>query len=111
MEDLEDMEVSGINSNPIHIRIQMRNGRKCLTTVSDLPMTIGNKKLNFEKITTVLKKEFSTSGATVDVFANGKDEERTGRVIQVQGDFRHAIKHFLWWNGIAEKEGIIVHGA
>ena len=67
-----------------HIRLQQRNGRKSLTIIQGL-----NKKLDIEKITKSLKKEFCCNGC----ITNDSD---LGKIIQLQGDQReNVIKFFL----------------
>jgi translation initiation factor SUI1 len=58
--------------NKIHIRIQQRNGRKTLTTVSGIP-----NKFDLKKILKVIKKEFACNGTVVN-------DEKVGDVIQLQ---------------------------
>jgi len=67
----------------IHIRIQQRNGRKTLTTVTGIP-----SKFDLKKVLKVIKKEFACNGTVVS-------DETVGDVIQLQGDQRNAIKTFL----------------
>ncbi|KIW04139.1 translation initiation factor SUI1 [Verruconis gallopava] len=69
--------------NKIHIRIQQRNGRKTLTTVSGIP-----SKFDLKKILKVIKKEFACNGTVVN-------DEKVGDVIQLQGDQRTNIRTFL----------------
>ena len=53
--DAED--AGGKDASYIHIRVQKRNGRKCITTVSGL-----NPELDLKKILKAVKKEFSCNG-------------------------------------------------
>ncbi|RDA96182.1 hypothetical protein CP533_1637, partial [Ophiocordyceps camponoti-saundersi (nom. inval.)] len=75
--------------NYIHIRIQQRNGRKTLTTVQGLP-----KKFDQKKILKVIKKKFACNGTIVS-------DTDMGEVIQLQGDQRKDVQHFL-----TDKEGL-----
>lgn len=67
----------------IHIRIQQRNGRKCVTTVQGL-----HKDFNYNRILKDVKKEFCCNGNVVQ-------DEELGKVIQLQGDQRKNVSNFL----------------
>ncbi|PSR74305.1 translation initiation factor SUI1 [Coniella lustricola] len=67
----------------IEIRIQQRNGRKTLTTVTNIP-----KKWNLKKICKQAKKRYNCNGTVIE------DEEH-GQVIQLQGDQRNNMHDFL----------------
>jgi translation initiation factor 1 len=82
----------------IHIRIQQRNGRKCLTLIYGIAAD-----LDLKKILKYLKKVYSTNGNVVN------DSEH-GEVIQLQGDQRRNVYDSLIEWKIAEKEDIRVHG-
>lgn len=86
-------EENGEQAKPqdyIHIRIQQRNGRKSLTTVTGIP-----KKFSRKKIIAVVRKEFACNGTIVT-------DEELGEVIQLQGDQRDKMFGFL----INKKEGL-----
>ncbi len=82
------------NAFKVHIMLQQRNGRKCLTIIEDLP-----SDLDLKKILKYLKKQLSTNGSI-------KEEE----IIILQGDKRHDVRKFLIDNGICEEENIVIHG-
>lgn len=82
----------------VHIRIQQRNGKKSLTTVQGL-----KKELSYEKILKDLKKEFCCNGNVVQ-------DKELGKIIQLQGDQRKNVSHFLVRAGIVKKEQIKIHG-
>ena len=67
----------------VHIRVQQRNGKKCITTVSGIA-----EDLNVKKITKYLKNKFNTSGSI-----NKEDKE-------------FFIEHEIY-----DEEHIIIHGA
>lgn len=67
----------------IHIRIQQRNGRKCVTTVQGL-----HKDYNYNRILKDVKKEFCCNGNVVQ-------DKELGKVIQLQGDQRKNVSNFL----------------
>lgn len=82
----------------VHIRIQQRNGKKCLTTVQGL-----KKEFSYEKILKDLKKEFCCNGNVV------RDKE-LGKIIQLQGDQRKNVFSFLVQAGLVKKDQIKIHG-
>ncbi|XP_049931595.1 protein translation factor SUI1 homolog 2-like isoform X1 [Nymphaea colorata] len=82
----------------VHVRIQQRNGRKCLTTVQGL-----KKEFSYNKILKDLKKEFCCNGTVVQ-------DPELGQVIQLQGDQRKNVSTFLVQAGIVKKEHIKIHG-
>ena len=59
------------DNTKVHIRVQQRNGRKCITTVQGLA-----DDLDILKITRALKKTFKCNGSVVQ-------DEELGEVIQV----------------------------
>ena len=83
----------------VHIRIQQRNGRKCITTVAGL-----SSKLDLKKIQKAIKKEHCCNGTVL------KDEETGQEVMQFQGDQREAVKSFLLKEEICDKDNVKVHG-
>ncbi|PKI55845.1 protein translation factor SUI1 homolog 1 [Punica granatum] len=82
----------------VHIRIQQRNGKKSLTTVQGL-----KKEYSYEKILKDLKKEFCCNGNVVQ-------DKELGKIIQLQGDQRKNVSHFLVQAGLAKKDQIKIHG-
>jgi translation initiation factor 1 len=82
----------------VHIRIQQRNGKKSLTTVQGL-----KKEFSYEKILKDLKKEFCCNGNVV----NCKD---LGKIIQLQGDQRKNVSHFLVHANLVRMDSIKIHG-
>ena len=63
---------AGKDNTKVHIRVQQRNGRKCITTVQGLA-----DDLDILKITRALKKTFKCNGSVVQ-------DEELGEVIQVR---------------------------
>ncbi|KAI3908804.1 hypothetical protein MKW98_029354 [Papaver atlanticum] len=88
-----------VNGDYVHIRVQKRNGEKCLTTVEGL-----KKELNYESILKQFKKEFGCNGNIVT-----KDKE-VSRVIQLQGDQRKNTRYFIVKAGVADRDYIKLHG-
>ncbi|KAJ8542901.1 hypothetical protein K7X08_005424 [Anisodus acutangulus] len=82
----------------VHIRIQQRNGKKSLTTVQGL-----RKEFSYEKILRDLKKELCCNGNVVQ-------DKELGKVIQLQGDQRKNVSHFLVTAGVVKKDQIKIHG-
>ena len=97
----EDAEASAGGSKDegyIHIRVQKRNGRKCITTITGL-----DPKIDCKKLVKHFTKELSCAG-------NITEDEQFGEVIQVQGDQRMKIAEFFVSQKIAKKANIKVHG-
>jgi translation initiation factor 1 len=82
----------------LDIRNQQRNNRKTITTVEGIP-----EKFSTLKLLRHWKQTFNTNGTVI------KDKER-GKIIQIQGDSRKEIAEFLYYEGIAERDEIKVHG-
>ena len=90
----------GFQVEKVHIRVQQRNRRKCITTVQGLA-----DDLDLHRILKALKKSFQCNGAIV------KDEKGGyGEIIQLQGDHRQALVEFLVSEEIVPKEMIVLHG-
>jgi translation initiation factor 1 len=68
----------------VHIRIQQRNGRKSITTVTGL-----SKALDLKRIMKAIKKTNGCNGTLL------KDEDTRTEVLQFQGDQRDPIEKFL----------------
>jgi translation initiation factor 1 len=97
-----DDPTAGVISAPefeVHIRIQQRNGKKCLTLVQGLP-----PKLSLKKVIKFFKKQFCCNGNIVD-------DTRAGQVLQLQGDQRKSVAEFLVDQQICRKEQVRIHGA
>lgn len=82
----------------VHIRIQQRNGKKCLTTVQGIK---GN--YSYDKILKDVKKQFCCNGNVVQ-------DKLMGKIIQLQGDQRKNVSQFLVQAGIVPKEQVKIHG-
>ena len=96
-EDANDGANAG-SSDKVHVRVQQRNGRKCITTVAGLA-----DDLDVKRICKSFKKNFSCNGAVQ------KDEE-VGEVIQLSGDQRANVKAFLVDQEICHASQIVLHG-
>lgn len=86
------------NQEYVHIRVQQRNGRKSITTVQGL-----QKGFDYKKVLKAFKKEFCCNGSVVE------DKEH-GQVIQLQGDQRKNVSHFLVEEGICKADLLKIHG-
>ena len=83
----KDDEVAANDSSLIHIRVQQRNGRKCITTIQGL-----DAQLDLKKILKAIKKAECCNGTVVT-------DDDMGEVLQFQGDQRDAVAKFLVENG------------
>ena len=95
-------EISAVTKNKYHIRVQQRNGRKCITSFDGL-----EEDLDLKSICKAMREAFSCNGNVIM-----KDDEETG-VIQLQGDQRENIKQWLLEQEIIlknEVDRIVVHG-
>lgn len=91
-----------VSKNKYHIRVQQRNGRKCITTLDGL-----EEDLDLKRICKAMREAFSCNGNIVM-----KEGEEEG-VIQLQGDQRENIKQWLLEQEIIlknEADRIVVHG-
>jgi translation initiation factor 1 len=83
----------------VHIRIQQRNGKKCLTLIHGIA-----SDLDLPKIAKYLKKMYNTNGHI-------STDAQYGDVIQLQGDQRKNVYDSLIEWKICEKGDIKVHGS
>ncbi len=84
-----------------HLRLQKRNGRKSITTITGL-----EQDLDFVRLLRAFKKKFKCIGS-LDI------EEKTNIVlaIKLSGDQRENVKNFLLSEEIIpEERNIIIHG-
>mmetsp|Transcript_23806 Transcript_23806/g.28594 ORF Transcript_23806/g.28594 Transcript_23806/m.28594 type:complete len:108 (-) Transcript_23806:142-465(-) len=86
------------STDKVHVRVQQRNGRKCITTVAGLL-----DDLDIKRICKAFKKNFSCNGAVQ------KDED-SGEVIQLSGDQRTNVKEFLVDQEICHADTVVLHG-
>jgi len=93
-----DAEADNQQKDLVHIRVQQRNGRKCITTVQGL-----DQQLDLKKIIKTIKKAHCCNGTMVE-------DEEMGQVLQFQGDQREAVMSFLIENSICTKDKIKKHG-
>merc|ERR1712188_243629 len=96
--DAAEAELESTAKDLVHIRVQQRNGRKCITTVQGL-----NQDLDLKKILKAIKKSKCCNGTVVE-------DEDMGSVLQFQGDQRDAVVAFLKENELAPADSIKKHG-
>jgi translation initiation factor 1 len=92
---------SSLSKTKYHIRVQQRNGRKCITTLDGL-----EEDLDLKRICRAMRNAFSCNG-------NVTSKEGGGEVIQLQGDQRDNIKQWLLEQEIIQRnevDRIVVHG-
>merc|ERR1712216_14034 len=98
LHELTTTEDNANNDGYIHIRVQQRNGRKCITSVQGLDEGFDKKKILKD-----LKKGLCCNGCVAK-------DDKAGCVLQLQGDQRKSVWQFLAEKGIAKKELIKLHG-
>lgn len=91
-------EPGASHGDKVHVRVQQRNGRKCITTIAGLA-----DDLDIKRICKAFKKNFSCNGAVQ------KDED-AAEVIQLSGDQRTNVKEFLCDQEICHSDAIVLHG-
>jgi len=95
---------AGLTKSKIHIRIQQRNGRKCITTIQGL-----EDDLDLKRICKAMKRNFNCNGNV----AENPVEQGGGEVIQLQGDQRENVKDWLLAQEIVLKgdaDRLVLHG-
>jgi translation initiation factor 1 len=101
-DSYDELKQGSLTKNKYHIRVQQRNGRKCITSIDGL-----EEDLDLKRICKAMREAFSCNGNVVM-----KSDEETG-VIQLQGDQRENIKQWLLDQQIIlknEVDRIVVHG-
>jgi len=99
-DEAEQNQNTNQQATQIHLRVQQRNGRKCITTVQGL-----SEQLDLKRMLRTFKKTFSCNGSIKP------DRDTDGKVLQMSGDQRHGVKTFLTKEGIVPEDNIIIHGA
>lgn len=89
---------NSLNESKVHIRMQQRNGKKCITIIQGMA-----EDLDLKKILKYLKKTFQCNGCI-------SDDEKYGEIIQLTGDQKENVKDFLIQEQIYIEENIVVHG-
>ncbi len=86
------------SSKKVHVRVQQRNGRKCITTVEGLA-----DDLDLHKITRALKKTFQCNGSVTE-------DPELGEIIQLSGDQRTNVREFFVDQEVCFEDQIVIHG-
>jgi len=86
-------------TSKVHIRLQMRTGKKSLTTISG----IDQPKQDLELVLRSMRKMFNTNGTILN-------DEEFGLIIQLQGDMRERAKEYLVRHEGYDVHNIIIHG-
>ena len=86
------------DNSKIHIRVQQRNGRKCITTVQGLA-----DDLDIKKLAKALKKTFQCNGCV-------NQDVELGEILQLSGDQRTNIKDFFVDQEVCFEDQIVIHG-
>lgn len=84
---------------PVHISLQRRNNRKCITILQGLPDDLDDLRIN-----KALRKVLKCNSCI-------KIDEQFGRILQFQGDHRIEIKQFLISQELCSAGDVIVSGA
>ena len=97
MADFGEFHEAEDGATLVHIRLQQRGGRKCLTTVSGV---VADTK----KLLNALKKALACNGSVVD-------HPEYGQVLQLQGDKRDDVCEFLVKCGLVNQDSVRMHGS
>lgn len=101
ISNIED-ELTGKNKSgkkeKMHLRVQQRNGKKCITILEGLFPDIDPKKI-IQK----MKSKFACGGCV-------KTDDDGNTVITLTGDKRNDIVDFFTLRKIAEKNDFVLHG-
>ena len=90
-----------LNKPKLHVRIQKRNGKKCITTAQGF-----EEDLDVKRICKAMRKQFNCNGNVIE-------DEDNGEVLQLQGDQRENVKQWLIDNQVFNKnevDRIVIHG-
>ena len=88
------------NQLEVHIKIQQRNGRKCITFVEGLNFIDKTDPDFMEKISKQFRKSFNCASTF----------KKAENIIQLQGDHRQKIKEYLVNHKLIEADKIKIHG-
>lgn len=91
-------DIVGKETSKVHVRVQQRNGRKCITTVQGLA-----SDLDLLKILRALKKTFQCNGSVTQ-------DPELGEIIQLSGDQRTNVRKFFVEQDVCHEDQIVIHG-
>jgi translation initiation factor 1 len=92
------VQEDGKDNSKIHVRVQQRNGRKCITTIQGLADDLDSKM-----ITRALKKTFQCNGTV-------NNDLELGEIVQLSGDQRTNVRDFFIDQEICHEDQIVIHG-
>ena len=102
MDFFTDFASNNVIKPKLHIRVQQRNGRKCITTVQGF-----EEDLDVKRICKAMRSTFNCNG-------NVLHNEEKGDVLQLQGDQRTNVRDWILQQEIipkSEEDRIVIHGA
>lgn len=83
----------------IHLRIQNRTGKKCLTYIQGLPESVDLKQL-----CQTIRRKFNCNCTEID-------HPKIGKCVQMSGDFRKELCEYFVTTGVVEStKNIKIHG-
>lgn len=94
-----DLEETTNTTNYVHVRLQKRNNKKCLTIIEGIP-----KDIDLKKVLRYFKKAFACNGTIVS------HQETDEKIIQLTGDNRKDVESFLKEECIVPENCIRLHG-
>lgn len=100
-QSVEVFQKASVIKNKYHIRIQQRNGKKCITTIQGW-----EDDLDVKRICKAMRASFSCNGNVIE-------DKDGGMIIQLQGDQRENAKQWILEQEIitkSEVDQIVVHG-
>lgn len=99
VNEFEDDDQGQASQSHVHLRLQQRNGRKCITLIEGFPQDI-----DLKKVLRFFKKSFQCNGTIVS-------DEDENKVMQLTGDRRKQVAEFLHEEQIVPRDSIKVHGS
>jgi translation initiation factor 1 len=97
----QDFFNTSITKPKLHIRVQQRNGKKCITTIEGW-----EEDLDLKRICKAMRTAFSCNG-------NLTEDPNAGTILQLQGDQRENARQWLLEQeiiGKSEADRIVIHG-
>jgi translation initiation factor 1 len=96
----DDLEATTSTTNYVHVRLQKRNNKKCITLIEGMP-----KDIDLQKVMRYFKKAFSCNGTIVT------QHDTEDKIIQLTGDNRKEVEQFLKEECIVPENCVRVHGS
>lgn len=98
MSSFDTQTGSTVQQSTVQIRMQQRNGKKSITTLSGL-----DQRLDFDRLAKEFKKRWGCNGIVVS-------DPEFGFVIQLQGDQREHLREFLITEKLVKADDIRTSG-